>query len=230
MRNRRLILIGIPLIALAVVGALVLSQRGSGASSTAGPVVLQDVAAVTSHIDGVPEKLGVLGYDNAPVTINEYGDLRCPVCREFDLQTIPDVVTNLVKTHKAKLAFHHWAILGPNSIDAGKAAFAARQQNRLWAFALITYANQGDETKDWFTDAFAHAAADAAGLDRATFDADRASGDATAYLSAVDADAVGRGFTGTPTIVVEGPTGQKVLDSVPSASAIADAVKAVGGS
>jgi protein-disulfide isomerase len=230
MRNRRPILIGIPIIALALVAGLILAQRSSDSSSAGGPVVLQDVAAVTSHIAGVPEKAGVLGFADAPVTITEFGDLRCPVCRQFDLQTVPDVIEQQVKTHKAKLAFEHWAILGPNSIVAGKAAFAARQQDRMWAFTLITYANQGDETKDWFTDAFAHAAADAAGLDRTAFDAARASKDATAYLSSIDAQAAGRGFTGTPTILVKGPTGEKVLDSVPDAAAIGDAVKAVGGS
>ena len=229
MMNRRLNLIGIPVIALAIVGGLILLQRTS-ATPSGGTTALRDVAAVTGHVDGIPEKDGLLGFADAPVTITEYGDLRCPVCRQFDLQTMPDVIDQLVKTHRAKAAFEHWAILGPNSIDAGKAAYAARQQDRLWAYSLITYANQGDEAVGWFDDAFAHAAADAAGLDRTRFDADRASKAATGYLSSVDAAAVGLGFTGTPTIVVKGPTGSKTLEAVPDDAAILDAVKSVGGS
>ena len=51
----------------------------------------------------------------------------------------------------AKLQFRDWPIVGPSSIDAAKAAYAAAQQNKLWRFASLTYLNQGEETQPWFT-------------------------------------------------------------------------------
>ena len=109
------------------------------------------------------------------MTITEYGDLRCPVCRTFDNEVVPTLVEDLVRTGKAKLRFKTWPILGPNSVTAAQAAYAAREQNALWRYAALTYLNQGDETVNWFTPAFARSVAEAVGLDLARFDKDRAS-------------------------------------------------------
>ena len=97
MNSRRLILIGIPIVAALIAAALIFSQ---GSSSTPSPTNLVDVTEVVAELQGIPETKGVLGYPDAPITIVEYGDLRCPVCKEFDLQTMPDVITQLVQNHK----------------------------------------------------------------------------------------------------------------------------------
>ncbi len=130
------------------------------------------------------------------MTIVEYGDLRCPICKQFDNEVIPQVITNLVRTGKAKLQYKTWPILGPNSVVAAQAAYAARQQNALWPYAALTYLNQGDENDNWFTKAIARSLAAGVGLDIAKFDKDlhehgRADGDRAGQRRGDEAPAAG---------------------------------------
>jgi protein-disulfide isomerase len=242
MNNRRLLLIAIPVVALLVAVGLVIANGSSsstpGTGTTGGATTggttpaasgLQNVAEVTAELTGIPETAGVLGFPDAPVTVTEYGDLRCPVCRQFDLQVMPDVVSQLVATHRIKIAFRHWLIIQTDSPITGQSAYAAMQQDHLWAYALVTYANQGDETTGWFDAAFSDAAATAVGMDVKAFDAARDSPAAAAYVAEVDKDASARGFQGTPTIVVKGPKGEVTLDSIPDLAAITSSALSVGG-
>jgi protein-disulfide isomerase len=130
-----------------------------------------------------------------------------------------------VRPGKAKLDLKLWAILGPNSEAAHRAGYAAMQQNKLWLYATIVYLNQGDEQDTWFTDDFARAVAQAAGLDLQKFDADRKSDAADEMIAEVNAEATAQGFTGTPTIGV-GKTGAQAtwFDGVPTAADIQSAV------
>jgi protein-disulfide isomerase len=182
---------------------------------------------VQAEFDGVTEKAGTIGPANAKVTISEYGDLRCPICKTFDNEVVPTVVEDLVRTGKAKLQFKVWPILGPNSVTAAQAAYAARQQNALWRYAALTYLNQGDENVNWFTTAFARSVAQALGLDLARFDNDRASAAANAAIAQVNQEASNLGFQGTPTIRVTGPSGAETVDA--SLAAITAAVQKASG-
>jgi len=212
--------------ALVVAVGLVIAQRATSGSGKPDVTNLRYVAEAQQQLAGLPSGGGGVGYTDAPVRIVEYGDLRCPKCRAFDAQVMPDVITNLVRTHKAKIDFRVWSILGPNSDVAARAAYAASRQNKLWLFSTITYFNQGDETVDWFDDATARALASASGMNVAQFDRDRGSSAASAAVEAVKKEATGLGLTGTPTVFVQGPKGSKQLQGVPDYATIAAAVKA----
>jgi protein-disulfide isomerase len=161
------------------------------------------------------------------VTITEYGDLRCPICKTFDNEVVPTIVTNLVRTGKAKLQYRAWPILGPNSVTAAQAAYAAQQQNKLWPYVALTYLNQGDETVNWFTTAYARSVAQALGLDLTKFDADRKSAAANAAIAKVSQEATTLGFKGTPSIRVTGPGGSQTVNA--TYDAIAAGVQQVSG-
>ena len=216
-------------IAVVAVGALIAVQQlgGKGTTVAADASALQDVALAKQELAGIPETKGVLGSPSAPATIVMYGDLRCPVCRQWDAQEAPDVIANLVRPGKAKMDLRLWAILGPNSEAAHRAGYAAMQQNKLWLYATIVYDNQGDEQTNWFTDSFARAVAQAAGLDLKKFDADRKSGAADQMIQEIDAEAQAQGFTGTPTIGVSKSGGApSYFNGVPTATDVAQAVAA----
>ena len=216
-------------VAVVAVGALIAVQQlgGKGTTVAANAAALQNVALAKQELAGIPETKGVLGSPSAPATITMYGDLRCPVCREWDAQEAPDVVANLVRPGKAKLDLRLWAILGPNSEAAHRAGYAAMQQNKLWLYATIVYDNQGDEQTSWFTDSFGRAVAQAAGLDLKKFDADRKSAAADQMIQEVDAEARAQGFTGTPTIGVAKSGGTpSYFNGVPTAEDVAQAVAA----
>jgi len=226
-QRRGLLIAAVTVTAIVAVGALVAVQQlgGSSTPAAADASSLQDVALAKQELAGIPEVKGVLGSSTAPATITIYGDLRCPVCRQWDAQEGPDVIANLVRPGKAKLDLKLWAILGPNSEAAHRAGYAAMQQNKLWLYATIVYLNQGDEQQDWFTDSFARAVAQAAGLDLQKFDADRKSKAADDMIAEVDSEATAQGFTGTPTIGV-GATGKQPTwsSTIPSATDLQAAV------
>jgi protein-disulfide isomerase len=209
--RRALIVVGAAVVL--VIALIVVQQVTKDDASGPDPGNLTGLAEVQAEFSGLTETAGTIGPASAKVTITEYGDLRCPVCRTFDNEVVPTVVEDLVRTGKAKLRFRVWPILGPNSVAAAQAAYAAQQQNALWRYAALTYLNQGDEAENWFTNAFARAVAEAIGLDVARFDKDRASAAANAAIDQVNREATSLGFQGTPTIRVSGPGGTETVDA-----------------
>jgi protein-disulfide isomerase len=211
-RTRRM-LIATGAAVVVVIALIAVQQLTSGGSSAPDPSNLAGVADVQAEFDGLSQTAGTIGNANAKVTITEYGDLRCPVCKSFDNDVIPTVVTNLVRTGKAKLTYRTWPILGPNSVYAARAAYAARQQNALWPYAALTYLNQGNENSSWFTKAIARSLAAGIGLDIARFDKDMASSAASKAIDQVNAEATRLRFPGTPSIRITGPTGSTTVDA-----------------
>ena len=232
--NRRLLVIGGPIAAIAIFAAVLIGVHLATSSDSSAKVDtsnLQYVPNAKAEFAGLPSTGNVVGYANAPVTIQEFGDLRCPVCREFDSTVIPDVLQKLVRTHKAKLMYTHWPILGPNSEYANRAAYAAAKQNKLWEYALVVYYNQGDEQQSWFTQDFARAVASSIGLDMAQFDKDFDNESAsTAQIKNVNALAASHNFQGTPSVLVKGAkTSDDLGGSTPTYDDIAKAVTKVSG-
>ncbi len=227
-RRRRAIQLG----SVAVLGALVIvavliavSQSGGGGGSTD----IQGAADVESLLQGIPQRGTTLGEPGAKVTIVEYGDLQCPVCKQYSETVIPDLIKGPVRSGVAKLEFRNWVIIGPESMDAAKAALAASRQGRYWTYIELFYRNQGQENSGYVTDEFMTAVAKAAGLpDLQRWDRDRASGRWDAAIAADASQAQRYGFSGTPSFVVAGPGGTQPLGTPGSAAAIERAIKAVG--
>jgi protein-disulfide isomerase len=184
---------------------------------------------VTSFYEGVPQQGATLGDANAPVTITEFGDLRCPVCRQFALETEDQMIGTFVKPGKAKFVFRIWPILGTDSVSAAACGIAAQQQNALFQYQDLWYRNQQDENTEYATPAFCDGIAKALDLDLTQFEQDRQD-DAlwTPEVQDVQVVAAQENFGGTPSFIVEGPKGRKVLSgSLPTIKDITDAVKAV---
>jgi protein-disulfide isomerase len=200
----------------------------SGSSSGPDASHLRGAADVKAEFAGLTERAGTIGNPNAKVTITEYGDLRCPICQTFDNDVVPQVVSDIVRPGTAKLQYKTWPILGPNSVQAAMAAYAARQQNALWRYAALAYLNQGSENVNWFTKAIARSLARGLGLDIARFDADSASAAAGKAIAQVTNEATSLGFQGTPTIRVKGPKGTVTVNA--TYAAIAQGVQQVSGS
>jgi protein-disulfide isomerase len=212
------------LVAAAIVIQQVFTGGGSGKPD---PSKLVGVAEVQSEFDGLTEKNGTIGPASAKVTIVEYGDLACPICKQFDNDIVPRLVEDFVRTGKARLRLRVWPIVGPSSVPAAQAAYAAAQQNALWRFAALTYLNQGDEAQAWFTPALARSIAAGVDLDIARFDRDRASAAANTVIEQVTGVATAGSFPGTPTIQIVGPSGTTTVDA--TYDAIAAGVQKASG-
>jgi protein-disulfide isomerase len=135
---------------------VIVSQFGNSGTRATNPATAQltGVADNFTLFAGIPQHGAVLGSPRAPVTLVEYADLQCPYCGEFARNALPSLVTEYVRTSKVRLVFRGLAFVGPDSEAALRGALAAGQQNRLWSFVHLVYANQGTENTGWVTDGF----------------------------------------------------------------------------
>jgi protein-disulfide isomerase len=232
-RRKRLVQYGAlaALLAVVVVAALIIANQNNSEGEATGAGAggqVADTSLVAKQLEGIPQNGTVLGDPRAKVSVIEYGDLQCPVCKEFSFQVAPDVISNLVRKGTATYDFRQWTIIGPQSVTAAKAALAAGEQGRYWNFIELFYRNQGEENSGYVTDDFLTSIAQGAGVrDIDRWNADRDSKKWNGILSRDDTEAKGLGFTGTPSILVQGPGGRKPFTTIPSAAQIQAAVKSV---
>ncbi len=184
---------------------------------------------MSNQLHGIPQSGTILGDPGAKVTVVEYGDLQCPVCRAFSFDVAPALISQFVGKGTADYEFRQFPILGPDSVPAAKAALAAGEQGRYWNFVELFYRNQGEENSGYVTDSLLTSIAQAAGVrDISKWNSDRQSSKWDAQISKVQSDAQALGFNSTPSFVVEGPGGKKVLGSgVIPLSQIESAIKSV---
>ena len=169
-----------------------------------------------------------LGAPEAPVTIDIYMDFQCPICHDWYLTVFPALQTGALKSGEAKIVFHGTSAIGPESVSADKAAYAAEQQGRFWDMWAALYAHQGTENSGVFSDANLRTIAQGLGLDLTRYDADFASSAAADFVTAAEADSRTQGITGTPTLVIAGVQHQGV-STYSELQAVIDAAK-VGAS
>jgi protein-disulfide isomerase len=197
-RRRARMLAAVAGVAVVLVAVAVLVSSG-GDSGTPSASRGTEAAAL---FDGIPERNGVLGDPDAPLTLTEYVDLQCPVCAAASARTLPTLVNDYVRTGKVKLEVRTLSFLGPDSDRAARVAAAAERQGRLWPFLEVFYANQGPENSGYATDDFLRRVATAAGVDADKALAEADSSFAQRRLDRADGDAQRLGIDSTPTFTV----------------------------
>jgi protein-disulfide isomerase len=227
-RRKVLLQIGSAGVFLAIVAVAVLIVVSSNETS-GGDTNLEDVALVARELRGIPQSGLVLGEPSAKVTLYEFGDLQCPVCKAFSEQIVPEVVESKVRSGEAKIAFRNFTIISQESIPAGAAAIAAGEQGRGWSFVDLFYRNQGTEASGYVTDEFLTEIARGAGVaDISKWDSERKSPRTIEAVEATTAEAKRLGFTGTPSFAVAGPgtEGVKTLGTPGEAGLLEEAIEA----
>lgn len=116
-----------------------------------GIVFLTDMNQKSAVIDY--EGKAFLGDESAPVEIVEFGDYKCPACKDFNENIVPFINEHLVNTGKAKFYFMHYSFIAPDSNTS--AQFAEVVNNELgsdvfWEFHDAIFAIQ--ETEPTLTD------------------------------------------------------------------------------
>jgi protein-disulfide isomerase len=205
-RNRLLLLLGAAVAAAIVVVAVVLAAGSGGGSSNANqPTTVSTTAPLTptSALKGVPQHGDVLGKPSAPATLTVFEDPQCPYCRQWNIDTLPTVVANYVRTGRIKLQYRGIVVIGENSVAGLRAIYGATPQNKLWSVAEALYERQGEENSGWITIPVIKDAAKEAGADSAKLLAHADSKAVTAQLSANAKLAQQLGINGTPTFVLQ---------------------------
>jgi protein-disulfide isomerase len=227
-RRKRLLQLGSAAVFLAIVVVAVLIVVSANKTS-GGDTNLEDVGLVASQLKGIPQNDLVLGDPSAKVTLYEFGDLKCPVCKGFSEEIVPKVIDSKVRDGEAKIQFKNFTIIDEESTPAGAAAIAAGEQGRGWNFVELFYRNQGLETASYVTDAFLTEIAKGASVpDIAQWNKDRKSPKTVAEVESTTQEAEKLGFTGTPSFAVEGPgsNGLETLGTPGSSEAIEEAIAA----
>jgi protein-disulfide isomerase len=211
-----------------IIVVVVIIAVGSGGSSGGDASNLVEKPQVEKLLDGSPQYGTTIGKKSAPVKLFEYGDLQCPICKEYSEEVLPEIIENQVKKGEASITFRNFIIIGPQSIPAGEAALAAGAQDKGWSFIETWYRNQGEENSGYATDEFIESMAKYVGIpNMAQWKKEWKSKKYKKTVEATTAQAQKLGFTGTPSFSIEGPKseGLELLGTPGSTEVIEEAIK-----
>jgi len=198
MNTQRLTLITAAIVAVALIGIIIYSRlQPSPATPT------QSNASAELTYDDQPR----LGDPDAPVVLAVFEDFKCPACKFFEENVLPQLERDYISSGQAQLYFFNFPFIGPDSTTAAVAGECAYQQNEaaFWEYKTILFRAQGPESQQWATPARLEELAnnlgdlDAAALRECT-EEDRYA-DLVASERRLGEDA---GVTGTPSLYIDG--------------------------
>ncbi|MHB8375841.1 MAG: DsbA family protein [Dehalococcoidia bacterium] len=187
--RRRAAIVAMVAVAAVAVASLIGFQSLNGSSAKVPPRVATGEGRV-------------LGDANAPVTIVEYADFQCPVCKRAETDLLPKIEKDYVQTGKAKIEFRMFPFIGRESWDAAQAAEAARDQGKFWQYHDALFNAQGRENSGAFSYDALVALAKQVGLDVPRFEQTLTS---NVHLAAIQREvdaASARGVNSTPTFFI----------------------------
>jgi protein-disulfide isomerase len=243
-RQRRLQMLGGIIVGVVAILAVAIAiSSGGGNTATGlqnGTKASKTYATVSQLLSGIPQTGTTLGNPKAPVTIDYFGDLECPICQEFTLGAsgggFPQLVANDVKQGKVKVVYKSFCTAtcnGPGQSVFNSqqvAAYAAGKQNLFWDYTELFYREQGAEGSGYVTPAYLSGlAAQIPTLKQSTWSTDRGDQSLLAQVQADEAAATSQGISGTPTLVARGSKGATLVggSGIPSYSDIQTAIKQV---
>jgi protein-disulfide isomerase len=216
---------GVVLVAVVVIVLGVVLTRGSGGNGG----VLQGLPSIgnakwagaldgapeaNALFQGIPQKGLVLGKPSTPVEMEMFIDVQCPLCQSYEVNSLPTVVQQNIRTGKAQLHLQPWAFIGAQSSSGRLGVIAASFQDKGYEYAKVLYDNQppNSENTGYLTSRdMALIAASVTGLDLPKWWSDVNSSAAKSIASDVDKLATKENIQGTPTVLV-GCTGGKLQD------------------
>jgi protein-disulfide isomerase len=210
-RRKRLTQLGVVATVVVVVIVAIAIAVGGG-SSTKPPKEnsteqTKDIAAVDATVGGIPQSANVLGNPAAPVTLEYFGDLECPICREFTLGALPSVIQKFVRTGKLRIEYRslETATREPETFKTQQtAALATGKQNKMWYFVELFYHEQGEEDSGYVTEAYLQGLArQVPGLDLTKWATDRNDPELSNQVATDAQVANSFGFNGTPSFLIE---------------------------
>jgi protein-disulfide isomerase len=217
-RRKRLIQLGSVAGVVVVIIVVIIAATSGGTKSTPIPTNGKETEAparkeVVSLLSGIPQNGNALGSPKAPVTLVYYGDLECPICKEFTLGALPTLIQKYVRTGKLRVEYRNLetATRERETFNTQQvAALAAGKQNKAWYYIELFYHQQGQEDTEYVTEQYLQTLAkQVPGLNLADWTAAR--NDAT-FTNTITSDAQAAnnaGFTGTPSFQI-GKTGGPV--------------------
>lgn len=139
-RIRNLVLITLAVLGLVVFFVFALQNKQSNSA---------DTTAETFELDKQP----IMGLSNAPITLVEFGDFKCPVCKQFASVILPQLKKDYIDTGIVKMYFINYPFIAQDSKIAALATEAvwAQKKEAAWPFIEAVYRNQEKEDTVWAT-------------------------------------------------------------------------------
>jgi protein-disulfide isomerase len=219
-RRKRLIQLGSVIgVVVVIVVVIVVAAGGSGGGSsgiekpTSGAKTPPAVSEVTTLLAGIPQSGNTLGQPNAPVTMQYFGDLECPVCKDFSVSSgaLKPLIEKDVRSGKLKIEYRNLetATREQETFHTQQvAALAAGKQNKAWDYIELFYHEQGEENSGYVTEKYLQELAQQVpGLNLAAWTAARGDEQLENAITTDAQAANNAGFTGTPSFLI-GKTGQ----------------------
>ena len=213
-RRTRLTQLGVVVAVVVVVIVVVLiatgGKKSGGLEKNTGGGTTPTTTAVSKLLAGIPQSANVLGSPTAPVTLEYFGDLECPICKEFTLGSLPAVIPKWVRTGKLRIEYRslETATREPEVFKTQQvAALAAGKQNKAWYFIETFYHEQGEEDSGYVTESYLQGLAQQVpGLNLPDWSAARNEQVYAEQLKRDEQTVAQQGFTGTPSFLL-GKTG-----------------------
>jgi protein-disulfide isomerase len=227
LRSRLIPLVGLGLVAAGLLVAIVFIS----VVAACPPAPVSGADTVQRLFGGIEQDGDALGSEDAPVTVSIFNDLQCTDCADYHLDTVPELVEDLVRSGEARLEFRHRSLGARETTLAALAATAAGEQDNEWQFAHLMFLNQDQVRTEGVSDEFLERVAEAIPgpeFDVGQFESDL---DAPEVQSRVESDAqlaLDLRLTAAPAVVVDGPAGTRELEDYPSVAEIEAAVEQVG--
>jgi protein-disulfide isomerase len=209
-RRKRLALLGI-VVAVVAAGIVVvlIASAGTGAVRKIAPESTEArklAQTVSSGLAGIPQNGNVLGEPTAPVTLQYYGDLQCPVCGSFTRGALPPIIQKWVRGGTLRIEYRslETATREPEVFTAQQvAALAAGKQGRLWNFVEIFYQEQQEEGTGYVTESFIRGIAkQVPGLSLSRWTTERSDAALANQLTSDAQVANSEGLNGTPAFLI----------------------------
>jgi protein-disulfide isomerase len=216
-RRKRLIQLGsvagVVVVIIVVILAATSGGGKTGIEKPTGKTPPKAVSVVTKEIGGIPQEGNKLGSPKAPVTLVYFGDLECPICKDFTLGALPKLFQKSVRPGKLRIEYRNLetATREPETFRTQQvAALAAGKQNKGWYYIELFYNQQGQEDSEYVNEQYLRTLAEQTpGLNLTDWTAARSE---PAFTNTITSDAQAAnnaGFTGTPSFQI-GKTGGPV--------------------
>lgn len=94
-----------------------------------------------------------LGQEDAPVKIVEFGDYKCPACKDFQQEIFPQIEKELIDGGKVQFFYINYPFIAEDSVTAalvGEAVYL-QDEEAFWDYYELVHKHQGDQETNWAT-------------------------------------------------------------------------------
>ncbi|MDJ1434337.1 DsbA family protein [Halostagnicola sp. A-GB9-2] len=170
----------------------------------------EETSALGIDLAGKP----IMGDSDAPIEIYYWTDFQCPICEQFERETLSELVSEYVESGELRLVFVTLPFFGPDSMTSAIASRCVWEQVHesdpyaYWDWHAAVFAEQGERNSGWASaDSLLEITDSVPDVDAAELEA-CLKDERSEFEDAVEADAEqARAFDirGTPTFVVFDP-------------------------